>query len=454
MPDLKALREAAAEANGTPIKIIVGYRSYLTQADLFERRVDELGASEAGSRVARPGHSEHQLGTTIDITCEASTTSTSRGAPRPTGQWIASHAHEFGFILSYPSEASDRTCYDYEPWHLRYVGREQAAGGHPGSGVTLREYLWGLQQQAAGATVRARPPRAPPHDGAGTPPGRLLPTADAGHPRLGERHRGRCEPQRRRRQRRRQAGADRVAPPRPPCRKGEFFADREGVLADPKGFLKPYPNAEVEGLLTFRGQPVAQLLRRGPRAEPADDPPQVPDRPDVPPLGEPRHDQDLVRHGLDRPAPHRRAGGPPLGDLRRLRRPHPLHGRDHRRADPPRRRDRRHHQGHAHDGPRRAPARLLGLARQLPPGHRHRPARRGRGAVEARQRVGEAHALERRLGLVAARLRRLPDRGQREQPLLGDQAEQAPSAPTASCRSTRRSCSPRRPGTRRRSPPR
>ena len=70
--DLDALRQAAA-ANGTPLSILAAYRSFEQQADLYERRVDELGDAEAGSRVARPGHSEHQLGTTIDVTSEGDT---------------------------------------------------------------------------------------------------------------------------------------------------------------------------------------------------------------------------------------------------------------------------------------------------------------------------------------------------------------------------------------------
>jgi D-alanyl-D-alanine carboxypeptidase len=152
MPDLEALR-LAAEANSTPIKIIVGYRSYQTQASLYDRRTDELGASEAGSRVARPGHSEHQLGTTIDITSADLNDVDQAWGATPTGQWIASHAPEFGFILSYPSDASERTCYDYEPWHLRYVGREQAQAVIK-ERVTLREFLWGLEQQSAGTTVQ------------------------------------------------------------------------------------------------------------------------------------------------------------------------------------------------------------------------------------------------------------------------------------------------------------
>jgi zinc D-Ala-D-Ala carboxypeptidase len=142
LADLGALREAAA-ANGTPLSILAAFRSHAQQADLYERRVDELGDSEAGSRVARPGHSEHQLGTTIDVTSEGETDVDQSWGATPTGQWVATHAHEYGFLISYPLDASDRTCYDYEPWHLRYVGRDLAAAVID-SGLTLREHLWRL----------------------------------------------------------------------------------------------------------------------------------------------------------------------------------------------------------------------------------------------------------------------------------------------------------------------
>ena len=140
--DLDAMRQAAAD-NGTPISILAGYRSYQQQVDLLDRRVGELGASEAGSRVARPGHSEHQLGTTIDVTTEGDTDVDQAWGASPAGQWVATNAHKYGFILSYPQDAQDRTCYDYEPWHLRYVGRELAADVIE-SGLTLREHLWTL----------------------------------------------------------------------------------------------------------------------------------------------------------------------------------------------------------------------------------------------------------------------------------------------------------------------
>jgi D-alanyl-D-alanine carboxypeptidase len=140
--DLDAFRQAAAD-NGTPLSILAAYRSYAQQVDLVERRVGEFGEEVAGTRVARPGHSEHQLGTTIDVTTEGETDVDQSWGATPEGQWVATNAHKYGFLLSYPPDASDRTCYDYEPWHLRYVGREMAADVIA-SGLSLREFLWSL----------------------------------------------------------------------------------------------------------------------------------------------------------------------------------------------------------------------------------------------------------------------------------------------------------------------
>jgi len=137
--DLGALR-VAAEANGTPIQIISGYRSYDYQRNLFARRVDEVGEAEAALRTARPGHSEHQLGTAVDVLDPGAVELTTAFALTPAGMWVAEHAHEFGFVVSYPDGARDRTCYEFEPWHLRYVGRETAAAIHDAR-VTPREWL-------------------------------------------------------------------------------------------------------------------------------------------------------------------------------------------------------------------------------------------------------------------------------------------------------------------------
>lgn len=48
----------------------------------------------------------------------------------PEGQWVAENAHEHGFVIRYPKGKSDITGYNYEPWHLRYVGQEIATSIH------------------------------------------------------------------------------------------------------------------------------------------------------------------------------------------------------------------------------------------------------------------------------------------------------------------------------------
>jgi zinc D-Ala-D-Ala carboxypeptidase len=146
--DLAALGEAA-EANGTPIVVISAYRSYDYQANLFANRTDEVGEAEAALRTARPGHSEHQLGTAIDVLDPGVGDLTAAFAQTPAGQWVAAHAHEYGFVPSYPDGARDRTCYDFEPWHLRYVGRDIAAEIHE-SGLTAREWMLADRADAAG----------------------------------------------------------------------------------------------------------------------------------------------------------------------------------------------------------------------------------------------------------------------------------------------------------------
>jgi D-alanyl-D-alanine carboxypeptidase len=89
---------------------------------------------------ARPGHSEHQLGVAIDFRT-AGATGTGNFGSTPAGRWLAIHAWEYGFVMSYPNGRTTVTCYDGEPWHFRYVGRTQAAEIHA-SGETVREYLW------------------------------------------------------------------------------------------------------------------------------------------------------------------------------------------------------------------------------------------------------------------------------------------------------------------------
>ena len=143
--DLRAMA-ADARAAGSPIQLVSGYRSYAQQAATFDYWVGIGGYEEALRTSARAGHSEHQLGTSIDVTSEGGAAPWDYGdwASTPAGAWMASNAWRYGFVMSYPYGSFDRTCYDYEPWHYRYVGRDLAAQ-IVASGLTPREVIWRRQ---------------------------------------------------------------------------------------------------------------------------------------------------------------------------------------------------------------------------------------------------------------------------------------------------------------------
>lgn len=110
---------AAAEEDGHDLTVISGYRSRQTQAGTHQDWVSRVGRERADRISARPGHSEHQLGLAVDVggACLYACFGDSED-----GRWVAEHAHRFGFIVRYPRWGASVTGYDWEPWHLRYVG--------------------------------------------------------------------------------------------------------------------------------------------------------------------------------------------------------------------------------------------------------------------------------------------------------------------------------------------
>jgi LAS superfamily LD-carboxypeptidase LdcB len=84
---------------------------------------------------ARPGHSEHQTGMAMDI-IEAS----SAFEGTPAAIWLAENCYKYGFIIRYPKGKENITGYKYEPWHIRYLGKDTAWAVY-NSGLTLEEYL-------------------------------------------------------------------------------------------------------------------------------------------------------------------------------------------------------------------------------------------------------------------------------------------------------------------------
>ena len=142
LTDMLKMRDAAAAA-GRPIDIQSAFRSYATQQATFDYWVQRLGYAEALRTTARPGHSEHQLGTGFDFMSKGAPNPWDRAdwATTPAGAWMKANAWRYGFVMSYPKGAFAVVCYDYEPWHYRYYGRAQAAAMRS-STLLPREYLW------------------------------------------------------------------------------------------------------------------------------------------------------------------------------------------------------------------------------------------------------------------------------------------------------------------------
>ncbi|NLW14970.1 MAG: M15 family metallopeptidase [Erysipelothrix sp.] len=100
------------------------YRPYDNQVSLFNRYVERDGIDAANQYSARPGHSEHQSGLTLDIRTKELDYKDFHKTEQYT--WIKENAHRFGYIIRYTEDKVDITKYISEPWHLRYVGEELA----------------------------------------------------------------------------------------------------------------------------------------------------------------------------------------------------------------------------------------------------------------------------------------------------------------------------------------
>lgn len=147
----KQLRQVAAEAleklfeagdqGGISLFAQSGYRSYDRQEAIFASNVNEHGEDAANHFSAKPGESERQSGLTMDVTSEdVGFRLVIAFEDTPEGKWIIENASKFGFIIRYPEGKEDITQYQYEPWHLRYVGKK-AAKIITEENITLEEYL-------------------------------------------------------------------------------------------------------------------------------------------------------------------------------------------------------------------------------------------------------------------------------------------------------------------------
>ncbi|MBQ8966547.1 M15 family metallopeptidase [Ruminococcus sp.] len=126
---------AAAFNDGLYLYVNSGYRSYDEQYNLYYNYAFERGVAAADMVSSRPGHSEHQAGLCFDV----NSTETSFGNTNE-AKWLAAHCAEYGFIIRFPKGKEAITGYEYEPWHIRFVGKEIAQDMNA-KGQCLEEYL-------------------------------------------------------------------------------------------------------------------------------------------------------------------------------------------------------------------------------------------------------------------------------------------------------------------------
>lgn len=130
----------AAKKDGINLIATSGYRPYSMQKRLFNGYSAQYGEAAANKFSARPGQSEHQTGLAMDITsASAGYKLLDTFGDLPEGKWLKEHAAEYGFIIRYQKGKEAITGYQYEPWHVRYVGRE-AADYIMSHNITLEEY--------------------------------------------------------------------------------------------------------------------------------------------------------------------------------------------------------------------------------------------------------------------------------------------------------------------------
>ncbi|WP_186579212.1 M15 family metallopeptidase [Aquibacillus kalidii] len=132
---------AASEAAGLDLVAASGYRSYDRQKVIYDNNVARNGQENADKFSAKPGTSEHQTGLAMDVTsAEMAFALEQTFKQTAEGSWLAENAHKYGYIIRYLEGKEEITGYSYEPWHIRYVGKEIANEVYKQQ-LTLEEYF-------------------------------------------------------------------------------------------------------------------------------------------------------------------------------------------------------------------------------------------------------------------------------------------------------------------------
>ena len=140
--DLKNL-VSDAKNDGIDLSVVSAYRSYSTQASTYQYWVNYNGGcvSCADKISARAGHSQHQLGTTLDFSSsEINDALGIKFGDTKASEWLKENAYKYGFALGFPQGSESITGYSYEPWHYRYIGKDNSSEMR-NSGMILENYL-------------------------------------------------------------------------------------------------------------------------------------------------------------------------------------------------------------------------------------------------------------------------------------------------------------------------
>lgn len=119
---------------------VSGYRAFDYQKQLFESEVEVFGNIQANRYVAKPGESEHQTGLAMDILSRDYEILDEGFKNTKAYKWLEENCFNFGFIIRYPENKEEITGYEYEPWHIRYVG-VNVAKEIMKENITLEDYL-------------------------------------------------------------------------------------------------------------------------------------------------------------------------------------------------------------------------------------------------------------------------------------------------------------------------
>ncbi len=138
------LKDFIKEELNIEIGIDTAYRDFDHQQRIYDHYLETNGQEYCDKYVAPVGYSEHHTGLAVDIEVKVNGeyvySDDNFNLTEPVLKRIHPYLHQFGFILRYPENKESITGYNYEPWHIRYVGLVPAKIIYEND-LTLEEYL-------------------------------------------------------------------------------------------------------------------------------------------------------------------------------------------------------------------------------------------------------------------------------------------------------------------------